>query len=83
MEHEFRDGRIYFRRTEEERARLTDRLKKNDSTANSIPASRWSEMMSKSTSRTAATKEQGSGREGHDGRPAVGYPEIGGMTRCA
>jgi CsoR family transcriptional regulator, copper-sensing transcriptional repressor len=28
MEHEFRDGRIYVRRTEQERARLTDRLKK-------------------------------------------------------
>jgi DNA-binding FrmR family transcriptional regulator len=28
MEHEFRNGRIYVHRTEEERARLTDRLKK-------------------------------------------------------
>jgi CsoR family transcriptional regulator, copper-sensing transcriptional repressor len=28
MEHEFREGRIYVHRTDEERSRITDRLKK-------------------------------------------------------
>jgi hypothetical protein len=28
MDHEFRDGKLYVRRTVEERARITDRLKK-------------------------------------------------------
>jgi DNA-binding FrmR family transcriptional regulator len=30
MDHEFRDGKVYVRRTVEERARITDRLKKID-----------------------------------------------------
>jgi DNA-binding FrmR family transcriptional regulator len=28
MQHEFRDGRVYVHRTDEEKARITDRLKK-------------------------------------------------------
>jgi DNA-binding FrmR family transcriptional regulator len=28
MEHEFREGRVYVHRTDEEKARITDRLKK-------------------------------------------------------
>ena len=36
MDHEFRDGKVYVRRTEEERVRITDRLRKIEGQARGV-----------------------------------------------